>query len=864
MSFRKTKNIIFNDAKLIPGQVVEGVKVPELSILDSSELQEKLICDFFIQIVEDKPKSWCLVDYLFLLNEEPLLISKGKYFDEDELALFTQLDEVHDIKIDLSKQFLNFRFEDLNHIRSAVTLLSAEEYPVFMDKVKGEISLLIDKMKALKEPVVEPVIAKPEIVVESRFDDDEESEEDVDITKLPLRLGFDFSEYSFKVGAGDFLNSTPTYGMDDYVSSLKRKMDEKDWKSLKAFLQLPEEFCSMLYRWQQQAKLLEVMSGDFKEFSAAYIKLIEQPKSGKVGAKSLKKSNKVDHLSSRLPQAANSKETFFAFNSNPRRGELSVYVNLFDIRNNFYTIGEAKNMVQYPTSLEDSSTKFLDYLGRSNHSARVGLFPHTPHNMGTYTDDQFDMLADVRLSTKKENPSLVGLMFSTQGGQMSEEESQIDYVKVGALATVIGAGVPTVYKLRSAYQHDEFFRDKFNEFCDQKVRVRQASRAPVIVESYVDSMMRYMKLWSLKSSDPSDFLSRAQASRMPELDQMIPKLVEDLHHLNRKTIFTTSSDQSVFTTFGIRANLTPTDGTLIRLVNDIICNGNEVKVTDAMDYVGVGYLKDHNGRYRPQCYPGDQVAILTDASEKFDTYKGAGGLKVLIDFSFSAKKVYMGGDSWAKKTDPRDPTDRTTAVYADYEANESQEISKDSDEWIHPVPPVFNAQWEKFKELVHDKKYDYLSVIIPIRYLLEATKISRVIMALPAPYPATMSAWVLIANSAKVKGTSISPTHVYALLTTYGRRMGLIIESYANGSAGYRRLLKMQMSFQDVICPSIVNGWLEMVKKRYTDSKSGSGLYVTDRVEHLLRSGVKDAKRLALTGAQKTSNKITDGMRTVI
>jgi len=330
-------------------------------------------------------------------------------------------------------------------------------------------------------------------------------------------------------------------------------------------------------------------------------------------------------------------------------------------------------------------------------------------------------------------------------------------------------------------------------------------------------------------------------------------LMDENHHLNRELIRMLSTDLQIFQEYQAFMTAGPSETLIPRVFNDCLLHDSAIETRYAEDFIGVGYLKQSDYRYRPHCAPDHNVSVKEQTGRHFDK-KPATASKALIDFTICEQRsIYIGGtDDWEHKISPK-PDESRNPIHWDYEPIKSVKIG---DEWVHTRDSLEANQQVAYirarANMMNTNKLDWLVCLCPLRHASYMIKQHNVRYVLPAFQPAVMSVILYIKPGKPTRG-SVGLSSLLELAVMMAKRQEYVLASFENGRKGMTRLMKRKLGveFMEGI-GSVISYWHKILVARYVTHASGSsGITVTMNLKMLLKATGSDKIKKAIAGIER-------------
>lgn len=620
-----------------------------------------------------------------------------------------------------------------------------------------------------------------------------------------------------------FMNRTAAYTMYDFVSVIKNHCKKKEWELIQKFCDYDARTARLLGELQNKFHFCEVLFEDNAKFTEAY-KLVET-KGAKEKAQTIKEFASADQIGARLPQAYDKRGLFFAVNHTVREGELKPYVNLYDEKRKMYYTSSSSQAVPYAIALSRATERFTQYAIERDPACEA-LVPKTQSLKQQYTDADYEVMSDVLTTTSKVNKGSMSVIFNTHGGRAFGDMGKEVICKISPLARLIGDGIPAPFKLQAAYQYDEAFADHW----DNRIRTAVTNRQKGAGSEYQEwiesaelfhSAINVSKKFGVVMSPPE-----VDKKTMIDFDN----LVNETHESNRMLVEAISVDRSVFLMLYHRVNLLANEMLGITIINDLFFDGYDLELYDSGDLVNVGHCVSVK-RARMPVYEAEEVTMLEEWKKKFD--KKPNGKNALIDMRLvHGQEFYVGRGDWSVKIE-RKKGETRAGVYYDYEPIKSV---KKGETYYHTI--VSNEESVQFKHAIEACKkfssgeYDLIGIVVPIRSLPHFIKNFKVQFIYPAPFPAVMSAYVIIGK----KVSKVDLMNAYSLVFTMYAKMRYMLSVFQNGAKEMAKLIDYQLELEsNDLFANMFALWHEKITKRFkAGGDERTGIVIDDSLDKML------------------------------
>jgi len=235
-------------------------------------------------------------------------------------------------------------------------------------------------------------------------------------------------------------------------------------------------------------------------------------------------------------------------------------------------------------------------------------------------------------------------------------------------------------------------------------------------------------------------------------------------------------DRSNYLQLQKKVNLFPYEGYAHRVLNDITFFGLDAHMTCAFEYLCSARPVKHDSLYKPKTHDGDDNSIT---QKLLDICPAVG--RGLVSVSYEMRhlgRIMVGGVDYKDKLTER-TNEKRSSVWADLDdpGNYKDESA---------LPDAMTTQDHRFMEVANDTRYDLVGGIVSMHFLPKLVRTGKVLFALPAPYPASLSVYAVYCRSLTRGAMTLDTVQDLAALRV--AQMNYSLTAYNEGLVGSRQI----------------------------------------------------------------------------
>lgn len=702
------------------------------------------------------------------------------------------------------------------------------DFEYYEQKWSENVKFSVEEISQVSETWAE---AKEKIEAE-RSDDKEEKEDVLD--------GFEdvkFFSRGRPKGMNDpdspFLNVNSGYNVNDYLDFLRCKLTEEQWAQMESLLEFSKTF-QWAYQMEANWGLLQMAFGQNAEMREGYKKDKKKDKMMIENAKSPKEGLSVDTVAAKLPQAAISNECFLSLNPLPAQYEPTVYVNIYGGEEKIYTVYTTSQPVDYAATISSAQEKLLDDVEEDAKHLKARI-PTTKLAITNLTSSTMDIFNDIRLEGYKNSSLTVGIVKNLQMTAAGDPKMQIKEKILPPLVHSIKKGLPSIFQMKIMYDCDEGFREDFNDL----IKDANTKKTGFSDEVWEDFSTSYMNLFSsiipqkpkkpIKSVTNKQFMfyTFKKDKTMRWDDSAYKSMLTFIIQQKKNVDELLGPDRFSYLAYYKRSNPLPGECFLTRMVNDIISVNCSLDLRQAHEYVGTGYIHTSDSLFRPMSYEGERTSI--DQSYRLQYSEHALPGKAWIDYSMKHLIIFrVGGEKYSDMITYRGAGDKRAVTYID----DGITVQKQEDY----INEILTSKYET---------YDYVGLIVPLRLLENYCETYKIVIILPAPYPAVCSAYVIFSVHAQKQKKGVAMEVAYFA----ANRLSFMVNTARFGSKFSSKLVDSRQYFERTqMLREMFVFWNLTITDWYNEKgKSGAQRKIRKCYDKFLSSSKQNSKAMQLT-----------------